>query len=86
MYHFTDGSISSGALCIRQMTLSKISDTELVVPGFSVSSLLPEHRENFYRYEGSLTTPGCDEVVVWTLMADPIAVTPSQVRISSQVQ
>ncbi|EJW81586.1 eukaryotic-type carbonic anhydrase [Wuchereria bancrofti] len=64
----------------------RMPNTELVVPGFSVSSLLPEHRENFYRYEGSLTTPGCDEVVVWTLMADPIAVTPSQVRISSQVQ
>ncbi|VDM22715.1 unnamed protein product [Wuchereria bancrofti] len=36
-------------------------------------------------YEGSLTTPGCDEVVVWTLMADPIAVTPSQMGAFHQV-
>ncbi|KAK6112853.1 Eukaryotic-type carbonic anhydrase family protein [Brugia pahangi] len=63
----------------------KMPNTELVVPGFSVSSLLPEHRENFYRYEGSLTTPGCDEAVVWTLMADPIAVTPSQMGAFHQV-
>uniref|UniRef100_A0A158Q8E3 Carbonic anhydrase n=1 Tax=Elaeophora elaphi TaxID=1147741 RepID=A0A158Q8E3_9BILA len=63
----------------------KMPKTELVVPDFSVGSLLPEHKENFYRYEGSLTTPGCDEAVVWTLMADPITVTPSQMRAFHQV-
>lgn len=63
-----------------------IADTELVVPDFSTNSLLPKRKENFYRYEGSLTTPGCDEVVVWTVMTDPITATPSQVEITSKVQ
>ncbi|KAL3990526.1 Eukaryotic-type carbonic anhydrase family protein [Acanthocheilonema viteae] len=63
----------------------KMPKTELVVPGFSANSLLPERRENFYRYEGSLTTPGCDESVIWTVMADPITATPSQMRAFYQI-
>ncbi|EFO25163.2 eukaryotic-type carbonic anhydrase [Loa loa] len=77
------GSLHSLKPYIQNIRMPK---TELVVPGFSVNSLLPEHRENFYRYEGSLTTPGCDEAVVWTLMADPIMATPSQIRAFREVQ
>ncbi|VDK72090.1 unnamed protein product [Litomosoides sigmodontis] len=62
----------------------KMPKTELVVPNFSTNLLLPERKENFYRYEGSLTTPGCDEVVVWTVMADPITATLSQMRALQQ--
>jgi carbonic anhydrase len=38
--------------------------------------LLPESREKFYRYEGSLTTPGYDENVSWVVMKEPVHLAP----------
>ncbi|VDN06986.1 unnamed protein product [Thelazia callipaeda] len=58
----------------------KMPDMETLVTNFSPNSLLPLKKEHFYRYEGSLTTPSCDESVVWTIMASPITITPFQVR------
>ncbi|KPF94449.1 carbonate dehydratase [Rhodopseudomonas sp. AAP120] len=37
------------------------------------NALLPEKRA-YYRYEGSLTTPPCSEVVDWMVLANPITV------------
>jgi len=34
---------------------------------FKLESLLPEDTTRFFRYGGSLTTPGCNEIVVWTV-------------------
>lgn len=36
-------------------------------------ALLPNAR-GFFRYQGSLTTPPCSEVVLWTVLRDPVAV------------
>jgi carbonic anhydrase len=40
--------------------------------------LLPAER-SFYRYPGSLTTPPCDEVVMWYVMKNPVELSEAQI-------
>ncbi|XP_053120932.1 carbonic anhydrase 4-like [Hemicordylus capensis] len=58
--------------------LKKVSkkgeDTELE-GSISLEDLTGEtHLDRYYRYLGSLTTPNCNEVVIWTIFAEPIEV------------
>ncbi|KHJ90768.1 carbonate dehydratase, eukaryotic-type, partial [Oesophagostomum dentatum] len=50
------------------------------IPSFNAGSLLPSNTGAFYRYKGSFTTPGCQEVVVWTILEEPIVITQSQLE------
>jgi carbonic anhydrase len=43
------------------------------------NALLPAKR-SYYRYEGSLTTPGCTEVVDWLLLTEPIQVAEADIN------
>ncbi|XP_068767074.1 carbonic anhydrase 15-like isoform X1 [Struthio camelus] len=47
---------------------------------FRLSTLLPsaEQLSKYYRYQGSLTTPDCSEVVVWTVFEEPVAIGQAQ--------
>lgn len=36
--------------------------------------------QSYYTYQGSLTTPNCEEVVTWIVMDTPIYITDEQVR------
>ena len=42
-------------------------------------------RTRFYRYLGSLTTPTCNEVVVWTVFAHPTGISEPQVCIFNKL-
>lgn len=42
------------------------------ITDFSLRNLIPFNLENYYRYSGSLTTPGCEEVVEWHLIDNPL--------------
>ncbi|PFX11734.1 putative carbonic anhydrase 5 [Stylophora pistillata] len=45
----------------------------------SLSPLFPSNTSKFYRYQGSLTTPGCFESVTWTVFHDSVKISASQV-------
>lgn len=40
-------------------------DTAILSP-VKLDDFLPRNTDRFYRYNGSLTTPACGEIVVWT--------------------
>ena len=44
------------------------------VSGIRMSSLLPDNTGDYYYYQGSLTTPDCNESVQWFLLKNTIAV------------
>ncbi|XP_046648360.1 carbonic anhydrase 2-like [Daphnia pulicaria] len=41
-------------------------------------NLLPKQTTSFYRYSGSLTTPICNEIVIWTVFDNPIQISEKQ--------
>ena len=52
----------------------------------AASVILPQSTEQFYRYEGSLTTPPYDENVSWLVMREPIHVSPETLNRLKQEQ
>ena len=48
-------------------------------PAFPLVNLLPTDKTKYYRYNGSLTTPTCNEAVTWTVFNDPVKISQAQV-------
>lgn len=47
------------------------------MPSFSINALLPQSSD-YFRYQGSLTTPPCYESVIWSVFSTRIQFTPKQ--------
>ena len=63
-------------------SLVKTEGQETAVPHpIPLMDLLPDSVDDFYRYQGSLTTPQCNEIVTWTLFATSISLSEKQVRL-----
>ncbi|XP_052051481.1 carbonic anhydrase 4 [Apodemus sylvaticus] len=62
--------------------LSRISKpyTNSTVRESSLQDMLPpsEKLYSYFRYQGSLTTPTCDETVIWTVFKEPIKIHKDQ--------
>jgi len=53
-------------------------DSEVNIPAFSLFPLLPSETSKFYRYNGSLTTPTCNEAVTWTVFDQTVKISRAQ--------
>ncbi|OQV13371.1 putative Carbonic anhydrase 14 [Hypsibius exemplaris] len=47
------------------------------LPTFTLQSLLPVQRD-YFRYDGSLTTPPCDAVVQWSVLSQALSISTAQ--------
>ncbi|XP_039992202.1 carbonic anhydrase XVb [Xiphias gladius] len=64
--------------------ITNSSDSVSVAPGISLDDLLDGvDRTKYYRYLGSLTTPTCNEAVVWTVFKESIKVSKDLIDLFS---
>lgn len=42
---------------------------------------LPKNHTTYYHYDGSLTTPGCQEIVMWYILAEKLTLSEQQVNL-----
>ena len=74
-----EGSTSTALKSIWQRIPKSDSQAEKVADlTINALQLLPENSKQYYRYQGSLTTPPCSEIVTWLVLKQPISVSKSQ--------
>ena len=65
---------------IHKLFLFTPDSTTVALEKFSINSLLSGiDAKDYFRYSGSLTTPGCYESVTWTVFRNPISISQAQV-------
>ncbi|KAE8617148.1 hypothetical protein XENTR_v10008994 [Xenopus tropicalis] len=63
---------------ISQLHSIGYKDQSVQIAGFNVQELLPKRLDEYYRYEGSLTTPPCYPSVLWTVFRNPVTISEEQ--------
>ncbi|XP_059620833.1 carbonic anhydrase 1 [Phlebotomus argentipes] len=54
--------------------------SDVLLQPLSPDDLLPRNRDAYFRYEGSLTTPGCGEAVQWTVFTQSLPISFEQLE------
>jgi len=65
---------------VNGYNLASSTNFNLNASDFQISNMKVPKAENtleYYRYNGSLTTPTCNEVVLWTVIKNPITIEPT---------
>ena len=64
--------------------MPKAEGKSTLLTKISASGLLPKSRD-YYRYNGSLTTPPCTEGVRWIVMKKPMTVSKEQLKAFQEI-
>ncbi|XP_063756566.1 carbonic anhydrase 12 isoform X3 [Eleginops maclovinus] len=56
----------------------KYRDQRVQVPGFNIRAMLPARLDEYFRYDGSLTTPPCYPSVLWTVFRNHVTISRKQ--------
>ncbi|XP_026183852.1 carbonic anhydrase IV c [Mastacembelus armatus] len=56
------------------------NDSSTVIPNFRLSDIIPSAKDlhSYYRYVGSMTTPGCEQAVAWTVFQRTLSISSRQ--------
>jgi carbonic anhydrase len=65
---------------IDKFTSVRYAHDHTTIEPFELGGLLPSEPNDFYRYQGSLTTPPCYESVIWTVLKNPLKISPIQLN------
>uniref|UniRef100_A0A8C2ZLU8 Carbonic anhydrase n=1 Tax=Cyclopterus lumpus TaxID=8103 RepID=A0A8C2ZLU8_CYCLU len=59
-----------------------------VIPNFQLSDIIPSAKDlhSYYRYVGSMTTPGCEQAVAWTVFHRTLSISSRQVSSYKEIQ
>ena len=75
-----ESSRSLGLIADQLHEIRIEGEETMLKSSISFKDLLPTRNDTFYRYFGSLTTPGCEEIVTWTVFDTPIFASELQVN------
>ncbi|XP_067829344.1 carbonic anhydrase 12 [Heptranchias perlo] len=62
----------------RHLNEIQYKGQKIQLPGFNINDLLPRRLDEYYRYNGSLTTPPCYPSVLWTVFRNPVQISSEQ--------
>ncbi|XP_068585641.1 carbonic anhydrase 4a isoform X1 [Cebidichthys violaceus] len=73
---------------INALQSIKAANRNTSLHSISLAQLIPPEQNltTYYRYKGSLTTPGCTEAVIWTLFENTIPLSLEQLRVFSELK
>ena len=60
--------------------VTKTGQKKALARPVTLDAFLPEDLSMFYRYNGSLTTPGCFESVQWTVFDEVLTISRKQLK------
>jgi carbonic anhydrase len=75
---FQDGGANALLAKLWEKMPGKAGEKAALPAGLSAAQLLPADRD-YYRFNGSLTTPPCSEGVWWLVMKQPVSASKAQV-------